>query len=209
MNAASLTDLWANCVNRLKDSVNNRSFWEAIELTQPITLENNTLIVGMQSEHFNRAGHIQQAANYNQVIKTVQEVFKKPLQIRLIEGLTLADWDALQERERRVEQMKHHQAANPATGSTSSDGWENIMEQIARLYSSMPLRSLPQGKARYANDALYTLVEAMDALYPDDPEENTERSLARILDRIAANSEIPAPMLAFELERLRAWRKSQ
>ncbi|MCW3094524.1 MAG: hypothetical protein JWL77_142, partial [Chthonomonadaceae bacterium] len=30
MNAASLPILWANCVNQLKDRINNRSFWEAL-----------------------------------------------------------------------------------------------------------------------------------------------------------------------------------
>ena len=60
-----------------------------------------------------------------------------------------------------------------------------------------------------ANEALYLLVDAMDALYPEDPDEHAERSLARILDRIANASEIPAAVLAFELERLRAWRKAE
>ena len=47
----------------------------------------------------------------------------------------------------------------------------------------------------------------MDTLYPDEPDDVTERSLARTLERISNSSEIPASVLAFELERLRAWRK--
>ena len=49
----------------------------------------------------------------------------------------------------------------------------------------------------------------MDTLYPEGADEPTERSLARVLDRIANASEIPAAVLAFELERLRAWRKAE
>ena len=62
--------------------------------------------------------------------------------------------------------------------------------------------------ARYANDALYLLVEAMDTVYPADPDEHAERQLARALDRIGASADIPASVIAFELERLRAWRTS-
>ena len=61
MNAASLPELWSTCVDRLKDRVNNRSFWEALEHSHPITIENDTLIIGMEPENFNRAGHIQLA----------------------------------------------------------------------------------------------------------------------------------------------------
>ena len=48
----------------------------------------------------------------------------------------------------------------------------------------------------------------MDYLYPDEPDDLTERSLARVLERISGSSEIPAAALAFELDRLRAWRKA-
>src|SRR5262249_19775135 len=96
-----------------------------------------------------------------------------------------------------------------AVESRQVEGWEGILDQINHLYAQTPFRSLPQGKARFANEALYQLVEAMDTLYPDDAEENTERSLARALERIAGSAEIPAPVLAFELERLRAWRRSE
>ena len=97
----------------------------------------------------------------------------------------------------------------PRPTSTGSSGWDGVTEQLSRLYAQAPSRALPQGKARYANEALYLLVDAMDALYPEDPDEHAERSLARILDRIANASEIPAAVLAFELERLRAWRKAE
>ncbi|MCS6777480.1 MAG: hypothetical protein RMJ43_12825 [Chloroherpetonaceae bacterium] len=209
MNAAALPTLWANCVERLKDRVNNRSFWEAIEATQPITIEDSTLIIGLDALNFNLASHIQQTATMHAVNETVREVFQQPLQVRLIEGTTLADWEMLKEREAQLAASRQQSEVRPAPVDVHADSWDALYDQIARLYATTPYRSLPQGKARYANEALYTLVEAMDTLYPADADEMTERSLARILDRIAGASEIPASVLAFELERLRAWRKSE
>ncbi|HZT43318.1 MAG TPA: hypothetical protein VFA07_14200 [Chthonomonadaceae bacterium] len=212
--ASSLPVLWANCVERLKDRVNSRSFWEAVESTHPITIENDTLIVGMDTMDMNRASHIQHSAHARTVSQVIEEVFHQPLQLRLIEGTTLADWEATKDREARLAamreatEMRQTATARPLAPAGYSDPWEALAEQVTRLYSQTANRALPQNKARYANEALYTLVEAMDTLYPEEPDDLAERGLARVLDRIAGNSEIPAPMLAFELERLRAWRKS-
>ncbi len=211
MNAASLPELWANCVDSLKDRVNNRSFWEALEHTYPITIENDTLIIGMEPENFNRAGHIQQTSNMHTVTKTVEEIFNHPFQVRLIEGNTLSDWEAVKERDARVAAMREATSApRPVTPSApQANSWDAIYEQLARLYAQSEHRSMPQGKSHYVNEALYLLVEAMDTLYPDQPDEATERNLARAIERIANSAEMPPTVVAFELDRLRAWRKAE
>jgi hypothetical protein len=208
MKPAALILLWANCVERLKDRINNRSFWEALEACRPITVENDFLIIGLEAENYNRASHLQQVSNMHVINETVQEFFNRPLQVRIIEGSTLQDWELTKERDARVEAMKQSTVTRQIKQDAELTGWDGLYEYIARLYMQTPLRALPQGKARYANDALYTLAEAMDTLYPESPEEVVERSLARILERIANTADIPATVLAFELERLRAWRKA-
>jgi hypothetical protein len=206
----SLLIAWANCVERLKDRINNRSFWEALEATRPITIEDNTLIIGLESVNLNRASYIQQTQAMNTVKITVAEILGKPLDVRLIEGITRDDWETAKERDAKAASIRAAEAAAPDP-LVSSDGmtWEMLAEHVYRLYSQFSFRSLPQSKARYANEALYTVAEAMDGLYEDPADEQTERSLARVLERIASVSEIPATVLAFELERLRAYRSAQ
>ncbi len=208
MSAASLPILWANCVNQLKDRVNNRSFWEALEQTHAITIENGTLVLGIDAEEYTRASVITQVSMLHTVHEVVRQLFGQPLQVRLVEGIGLGDWEAAKARDASVVAMKQAAPA-PRPTPAAGTGWDGVAEQISRLYAQAPFRALPQGKARFANEALYLLVEAMDALYPDDADEHTERSLARVLDRIANASEIPAAVLAFELERLRAWRRAE
>lgn len=208
MNDVSLSPLWANCIELLKDRVNNRSFWEALEKTQAITIEGGILIIGLDSVNFNRASHILQIAHFNAVLKAVAELFQQPLQVRIIEGSTLADWASTQDHDARVLAMKQAAVARRTAVEEGVDTWESVSELVAKLFLKSPNRNMPQGKARYANEALYYLAEAMDTLYGEDPDETCEKNLARALDRIAHSSEIPAPVLAFELERLRAWRKT-
>jgi hypothetical protein len=209
MNAASLPVLWANCVDRLKDRINNRSFWEALEATHAITIENDSLIIGIDPENFNRSSHILQVSTLNTVHRTIEEVFNRPLQLKLVEGSTLSDWEAHKAQQARVTASKHA-ASEPVVSAPSptSGSWDGVYEQLSRLFAQAGHRSLPQGKARYANEALYLLVEAMDTIYPEPPDEASERNLARALDRISASADIPASVVAFEMERLRAWRKA-
>lgn len=209
MNTASLPVLWANCVELLKDRINNRSFWEALEATVPIAIENDTLIIGLEAANFNLASHIQHAAHLKAVQRVVEERFNQPLQVRLIEGTTPADWEIIREREARAAALRQTQTAQAVQTDTVTESWDALNDHLTRLYAQTPNRSLPQVKARYANEALYMLVEAMDSLYSDTPDEVAERNLARTLDRIANSTEIPAPVLAFELDRLRAWSRSQ
>jgi hypothetical protein len=210
MNMAALPLLWANCVNLLKDRVNNRSFWEALEATRPVTIEGNTLVIGLRESEYSRVGYLEQSANMNAIVKAVQERFNAPLQVRIIEGQTLADWEAIKSRDQRIAVMRQQEIAPRHNEPVVQDGtWEGLADALSQLYSISPFRNLPQGKARFANDALYALAEAMDTLYPEDPDETTERNLARALERISGYADIPATVLAFELERLVAWRRSQ
>ena len=210
MNAQLIAQRWAGCVKVLKDRVNNRSFWEALEASVPVTLEGDTLIIGFDSVNSNRVGVLQQTTNLNHVREAVEQGFGTPLNLRFIEGTMLADWQAVQERDARVAAMRQAEAVRPMREAAQSGSWEMLNEQISRVYVQMPFRSLPQGKARYVNEALYLLTEAMENpdLYPDEGDEISERSVARLLERIANTADMPATMLAFELERLRAWRKA-
>ncbi len=208
MNPASIPALWDNCVNRLKDRINNRSFWEALEATHAITVESDCLIIGIAPELFNRASHITQTTTLNTVQRTIDEVYGRHLVLKLIEGTSSGDWEAFKTRESHIVASRQSERATTAAAESAlSESWDGVFEQLSRLFAQAAYRSLPQGKARYVNEALYLLVEAMDTIYPDPPDEGSERSLARAIDRIAANSDIPASVIAFEMERLRAWRK--
>jgi len=208
MKSAALPLLWANCVERLKDRINVRSFWEALEACRPITVESDFLILGLEPERYNYASHLQQVSNMHAITEVVHELFNRPLQIRVIEGTTSQDWEATKAADARIAAMKSSTVTRQLKQDSELTGWDGLYEYIARLYMQTPLRALPQGKARYANDALYTLAEAMDTLYPEHPDDAVERSLARILERISSAADIPPTVLAFELERLRAWRNA-
>ncbi len=213
MGTVSLHAVWDKCVNRLKDKINSRSFWEAIEATKAVAVDGDNLIIGLELEKVNYIGVINQGAYQHTIGITIREVFGREFTLRVIEGITLADWKTAKDRdtklaERRATAAAQPQAVRPETTTYSAD-WEGIYENITTIFQQTPNRNLPQGKARFASEALYALAQAMGTLYPDTPDDATERSLSRVLERISLSADMPVVMIAFELDRLRAYLKVQ
>ena len=197
-------ELWSKTVNAVKNRVNHRSLWETLEQAVAITIESDTLIIGLDARIFNLAGHLSVSDHRNAIQQELSSAAGRPLQFRVIEGTSLADWAALQKREERVAAMRETTYEKRDRETAEAQSWENIYEHAARAYSGTPFRQLPQSKARYLAEILPAVVEAMKEIYPEKPDEHTERLLARVIDKIASNVEAPASAIAYELFRLRA-----
>lgn len=199
--------LWQQTVGLCKDRVNSRSFWEALERAVAIAVEDGTLIIGLKAEIFNQAGHLNVSEHRNAIETSASAAWGQPLRIRIIEGDTLADWESRKKRDARVAAHREASYDRRDQQAAEAQSWDSLYEYVARAYSATPLRSLPQARARYVTDMLYVIVDAMDQLFPAEPDEAVERLLARVIERVATNVEMPATLVALEVERLRAWRK--
>lgn len=203
----SLSELWNQTVDLIKDKTNNISLWETLEQTVPITLEEDTLIIGINSENLNNPAQLTNTDYKNTIETSLARTFGKTIKFRVIEGTSLDDWKRAKEREARVATMQTTTYNRIDVKSATTHSWDGIFDYVSRSYNAVPFRQLPQMRARYLTDILYALSDVMDELYGDNPSETTERQLARVLEKIATLTEIPAPTIALELDRLRAWQK--
>lgn len=200
--------LWPRAVNLVKDKTTSRSFWQALEKTVALAVLDDTLIVGLNARYANEAGAINTSLHKTAILRALSEVNGRQLGFRLIEGDTEADWVMTQDRDARVAAMRAATYSRKDQAAADAQGWDGIYEQVARAWSAATLRALPQTKARYLSDMLYVLIDAIDQYSPEASDEATECHIARVIDRIATNSEVPATLVALEVERLRAWRAS-
>lgn len=207
--ARTAPQIWSKTVDIVKDRVNNRSFWEALEQAVGITLEDDLFIIGLNPRIFNHAGHLTVSDHRNAIERALSEIVGRPVRTRVIEGDTLEDWANTKKRDARVAASREATYERRAREEAAAASWDTLLEQIARTYSNLPLRQLPQVKARFLTDMLYAVSDAMDALYPAQPDEASERHLARVIDKVAGGAEVPPALVALELERLRAWRRQE
>ncbi|HSV73294.1 MAG TPA: hypothetical protein VLH79_05995 [Chthonomonadales bacterium] len=204
-----LPQIWSRIASEAKNRVTNRSFWETIEKTVPLAMEGDTLIIGLSVRDFNLAGHLHTADHRNTIDRCASDVIGRPVRVRVIEGDTLAEWASTQRRDQAAIAMRERHFEERRSVEAEVQSWDLVYEQVARSYSGCANRQLPQGKARYLADMLYLLSEAVDRLYAAEPSETAERQLARVIDRVSTNADVPSTLVALELERLRAWQRQQ
>lgn len=207
MTASNLSpsELWKKTVDRVKDRVNHRSLWEVMEKSAGLAVEGDVFIVGLSARNFNEAGHMNVSEHKNAIEQAASSFAGRPLSVRVIEGDTLADWTTTKQRDERAAAMRSANYERRDHDDAAAQNWDTLYDYVSRAYSALPMRSLPQSKSRYLTDMLYVLSDAMTQLYPEQPDESTERLLARVVEKVGANADVPATLVVLELERLRSW----
>lgn len=204
MTSKQVHQIWLQAAEKVKDRVIAPTLYRALELPVGITIDGDEFILGFANQDLPMAGHLRSAQHRAIIDQCVSEVLKRKVRVKIIEGTTLEDY----------EQYKQQAQARAATQTTVSAkrekerqiiaAWDEVGEQITRLYARLQLRSLPQSRAEFMWDAFKIINDAVNRMnYDENAEEIEKRALARVFEKFATVVEIPSPMLAFEFFRLR------
>jgi hypothetical protein len=199
----SAKEIWAQTVEQVKLRVSHRSLWESLEKAVGIAIEDGTLIVGMNPRHLNEAGHMQTSEHQNAIETAASRLAGQPLKLRVIEGETAADWEAAKVRDAKVAAMRATTYDRRDRQSESAQTWDAVYDRVAKTWSSLHGRQLPQIRSRYLAEMAEAIAEAMERLQPQDSDEHTQRLIARVIDRVAGNIEAPSSLVAYEIDRIR------
>lgn len=200
-----VSSVWNKVVDKVKHKVIHPTLWRALEMTAPIAVDGSTFIVGFKPANFNMSGHLTSAEHKNAIESAIQEFSGERLTLRVIEGETLADWNAVKQKEQSAEKYAEAARQKRERDFAFTKTWDTLYEQVGRSYANMPLRQLPQSRARFIEEMIEDMSEAMDNLIPkgEPINELTERSLARIIDRVGSLTDVPPALIALELKRYR------
>ncbi len=209
MDVQNFQAAWTKTVDLVKLRINNLSFYEALEHAIPLTVDGDTLVLGMATQHGADAGHFARPEHKNAVETAFAEIVGKKYKLRLIEGETIQDWEIVKARDAKVAVVRETTYVKRDVESVDTQNWDSMYEYAAKAFSAITMRQLPQNKARYLTEMLYALCDAMTQLNPDPADEHAQRLIAKVIDRVAHNSDVPGTMVALELERLLAWQRQQ
>jgi hypothetical protein len=190
--------MWAEVVERVKDRTISPSLWRALERATGVTIEDNWLVVGFASADIPQRGHLASGEHRNTIDKVIIEVARRPLTLRLIEGTTLADWENAKKREAVANANREAAQRKKLEEVSAGRSWEVVLEQVSRQYARIPMRQLPQVRAKYVTDAVKIMSDFVDNMFPDGAkmDELAERSLARLIEKVATLVEVPATEVA-------------
>lgn len=196
--------VWLVAAEKVKDRVIAPTLYRALELPTGITIDGDEFILGFSNQDAPMAGHLRSAQHRAIVDQCVSEVLKRKVRVRIIEGTTLEDY------EHYKEQLKARDATHTTVSAQREKErqviaqWDEIGEQISRMYAKLHLRALAQQRAEFVWTAFGVINEAVEKMgYDENADEIQKRALARVFEKFATVVEIPSTMLAFEFFKLR------
>src|SRR5437764_303827 len=124
--------IWAKTVDIAKDRINSRSLWEALELAYGIAIEDGMFVCGVPSHSYNQSSHITRSDYKNQIEKILASVSGQALSLRVIEGATIADWQATKERDAKIKAARTETYDHRDRVVAASQSWDSLAEQFQR-----------------------------------------------------------------------------
>ncbi len=207
VNQVEMKSLWSRVVERVKLEVSHPSFYKAIELAVPITVEGDTFVVGFAPINLYMAGHLNVSEHKNAIEQTILDMTGTKYLVRIVEGDTMEDWLLTKERDERRRLLRDSESQQKKVESAAQKAWEKLLILAGRKYAALPYRGMPQFRAKYIAEMCGLMSDAIDELMvvqDGKVDELGERQLSRIIERVAQLSEVPAATIGLELWRVRA-----
>jgi hypothetical protein len=197
-------DLWHDVVVEVKKRIMQPTFWQALETVIPITIDGTIFVIGLPLAAGYYASHLSGSENRRRLEVILEELSGIRFSLRLIEGTEESDWEDVKQREQAAQNAQQNfrtRLEGPAANRNVT--WEALQERIYASFSRSQGHHLPQGRVKYLLQMIPIIAEGSQKLIeaaPNDTDRN-ERSLARILEKVAGLVEVPSAVVALELMR--------
>jgi hypothetical protein len=197
--------VWSRVVDEVKHKVIHPTLWKALEAGVAVTIEDGQFIVGFPMGTFHLSGNLMSLDHKNVIEGSIARHAGERLQLRIIEGGTMDDWEAVKLKEAHAAALREAAALKHEDETSSVRIWDSLLEQVGRKYATIPFRQLPQSRAAYIVEALRMISEAIEKSIPagQEPDELTQRALGRVIEKVANLVDVPSTLVALELMRTR------
>lgn len=186
---------WSLIRERVKQQVTGRTLYRALDALQLVTIEGETVVLGMPHEEYQLAGHLNAPTVRKWIEQFIEEAYAIRPQLVIIEGTTLQDWQLYQRKQEELRRLSEQGVRKREYESRTYATWDAVYEQVGRKFAETPGRSLATNRARYLNEMIDFVRDALQRI-PVETEAD-ERQLNRIIERIATNVEAPSAIVAW------------
>ncbi|MFN7017982.1 MAG: hypothetical protein ACK4RG_01750 [Fimbriimonadales bacterium] len=186
---------WSLIRERVKQQVTGRTLYRALDALQLVTIEGDTVVLGLPHEEYSLAGHLNAPTVRKWIEQFLAEAYAIRPQLVIIEGVTLHDWQLYQRKQEELRRLSEQGTRKRETETRSYTNWETVYEQVGRKFAETPGRSLATNRARYLNEMIEFVRDALQRV-PVETEAD-ERQLNRVIERIATNVDAPAAIVAW------------
>ncbi|MCS7300264.1 MAG: hypothetical protein NZ556_01735 [Fimbriimonadales bacterium] len=186
---------WQLIRERVKQQVTGRTLYRALDALQLITIEGETVVLGMPHEEYQLAGHLNNPTVRRWLEQYLEEAYAFRPQVVIIEGVTLHDWQIYQRKQEELRRLSEQGARKREFEARAYTTWDAVYEQAGRRFAEIPGRSLAVNRARYLNEMIDFVRDALQRIPVESDAD--ERQLNRVIERIATNADAPAAVVAW------------
>lgn len=187
-------EVWNEALPYIRRGVTGVGVWAALNASRAVTIEEGLLIVGLPHSEQELAGHLRLPQTKRLMDLEAAKAAGVALTVRVIDGVTLEDWQTEKQREAERKRLHEQAHARARAKQASTTNWDTLYEQLSRNFAAVKNRSLPQNRAKYLLESVEILAQALQSTPITD--EQAERSFARCIERIAQHAEIPSALVA-------------
>jgi hypothetical protein len=186
---AEMRSVWTKVVDMAKQAAVAPAMYRALDASVPIAWEGNVFAIGIETTDGLISGTLKSNDSHMKIEQALRHVTgNRELKVRVLDSPTIEAWNAVKAGEvalARMQQQKQDQLnANP-TQAADTATWDDVYDQLNRLWSGYEYRTLASGKGRYLQEALTIVDAAMDKLGGTGGD-SYERSFSRTLERVGA-----------------------
>ncbi len=196
-----LNVLWQHVLEAVKKRGDfDLGLWRSLEAAQPLALEDGFLVVGFAPEASDLKPRLMEDFNRNLLNHIIRSLSPQlsDVNLRVIDGATPEAWEREKTmdvaRRERVGREAPRQAVIEETNLT----WEGLSEQLGLRFTQQRASRYPQTAARFLLEC-FPLLQDLEQ-QGGDPE-TVQRRLARVFNRLAGLTGIPAAQIALEYMR--------
>lgn len=194
-------ELWTLAKPAVMEGVAGVGIWTAIRSAVPITLDEDTFVIGIPSQMNELAGHLRMPSTKRLIDNELAKHIGRPVSSRVIDGTTLEEWTAIKRKDQEARRLQEQSLQRMRTELEARQSWDTVYEQLSRRYAAITNKSLPQNRARFLEEAAELIASARREQTNHD--DLSERNFARCLERVAQYTELPATLVAsFVLQRV-------
>ena len=202
--AEKMRGLWATTSDQVKKVAFSPTLYRALDITVAVAWEDNFFIIGYPAGSEGQLASILNTGENSAVIeRTLQNASgDRGLRLRIIEGTAYTDWEHTKSRDAAALASRQQSIQKRTVESSTAGSWDEVYDQVSRLWANAEYRALPTGRGRYFDNAMTIVLDAMaNGLYPAEgkADEVVERSLSRVIERIASMTSSDAAFIAYLL----------
>jgi hypothetical protein len=186
--------LWDAAIPQAQQKISDPIAWLAMQSARALIVEQDTLILAVPAEVEYLAACLTDSANQPIFIEILTSLTQRPINMRVILGETLEDWDKIRQQENPPAPMpsipagptttyrevsfppvmdenatvrltrESLAAADERIEERRTSAWDSTLEKISRGMSQTPMRQFPQGRAHYFLKNIRLISETMDRM---------------------------------------------